>query len=112
LLAWDRKYWDILKNKLDINLFQSLTRCPMSTSCYQLFRQHALAEGYKIKYNYCISCVFTDDRNDILINSSCSTGLDPFPKGWIKMFPDIDFLWLSHNNWFDFVRKNNRNGDW
>lgn len=112
LLAWERKYWNILKDDLNINLFQKLKRCPMSISCYQLFRQQALSKGYEKKYSISISCVFTDLRNEKLINSVCSTGLRSLPNGWQELFPKLPFKWLTHNNWFKFVKANNSKGQW
>ena len=112
LLAWKRKYWDILKSELNTNLYQTLKKCPMSNSCYQLFRQQALSEGYKEKYSISMSCVFTDERNEKLINSVCSTGLNSLPNGWQELFPNLPFSWQTHNNWFAFVKANNSNGKW
>ena len=112
LLAWERKYWNILKDDLNKNLFQKLKRCPMSLSCYQLFRQQALSKGYEKKYNISISCVFTDSRNEKLMNSVCSTGLNSLPNGWQELFPNLHFKWLTHNNWFKFVKANNLKGKW
>ena len=112
LIAWGRKYWDLLKDLLNYEKFSSLKMCPMSRSCYQLFRQQALAKGYESKYEISISCVAVDHRNEDLINSSVSVGLKPFPQGWREIFPDLQFLWLTHKDWFDFVKSNNRDGKW
>jgi hypothetical protein len=70
---WGRKYWDLLRNDLDSNSYSSLTRCPMSTSCYQIFRQQALTKGYEKYYDVLASCVVTDERNTTLVNSCKST---------------------------------------
>ncbi|MFH1940682.1 MAG: hypothetical protein ABIL68_01160 [bacterium] len=112
LLAWNRKYWDILKEELNTKLYQKLKKCPMSSSCYQLFRQQALSKGYEKKYKISISCVFIDMRNEKLINSVCSTGLNSLPNGWQELFPNLPFYWLTHNHWFEFVKTNNSNGKW
>lgn len=112
LLAWERKYWNILKDDLDTNLFRKLKRCPMSISCYQLFRQQALSKGYEKKYDISISCVFSDSRNEKLLNSVYSSGLNSLPNGWQELFPKLPFKWLTHNNWFKFVKANNFKCKW
>lgn len=109
---WGRKYWDLLRNDLDSNSFFSLTRCPMSTSCYQIFRQQALTKGYEKYYDVVASCVVTDERNITLVNSCKSTGMSIFPEGWKKLFPNLPFYWLTHNSWFEYVKKNNSDGRW
>ena len=112
LTAWGRKYWGLLKNNLDQAAFIQLNRCPMSTSCYQVFRQQALAKGFEKHYSIVASCVVTDKRNTTLVNSCTSTGMTSFPDGWKKLFPGLSFFWLTHNSWFDFVNKNNKAGKW
>lgn len=106
---WERKYWDLLKNHFN---YKNLKICPMAKCCYQIFRQQALAKGLEKKYDISMSCVAVDSRNENLINSSLSVGLKPFPEGWKDVFPKLPFLWLTHNNWFDFVKSNNRDGKW
>lgn len=112
LTTWNRKYWDLLKNDLDTEIYKSLKKCPMSSSCYQLFRQQALAKGLESIYDIAISCVVIDLRNENIINSICSVGLRPLPDGWKELFPYSKFQWLTHNNWFEFVKANNINGIW
>jgi len=112
LLAWGRKYWDILKSNLNVELFNRLKKCPMSSACYQLFRQQALAKGYESRYDVVASCVFTDSRNESLNRSVHSSGLNDLPSGWSELFPELPFEWLTHNEWFEFVRVNNLNGQW
>jgi len=112
LNTWDRKYWNLISNDIDHSKFVSLKRCPMSTSCYQLFRQQALAKGFEKYYDIVSSCVVTDKRNSTLVNSGHSVGLKPFPEGWRELFPSLQFHWFTHNSWFDFVKKNNQKGQW
>ena len=106
LSTWNRKYWDLLKNDLNKELFLELKRCPMTNSCYQLFRQQALAKGLENKYEIVVSCVFTDSRNENLINSCCSVGLKSFPEGWKELFPKLNFQWLTHNDWYSYIKEN------
>lgn len=110
--GWNRKYWDFLKDKLDKEKYASLKKCPMSNCSYQLFRQQALAQGFKKKYDVVISCVAADDRNEALKQSSHTTGLSCFPEGWKDLFPSLDFKWLTHNEWYEFVKVHNADGRW
>lgn len=112
LLSWNRRYWDLLGSELDKVKFSSLRRCPMSSSCYQLFRQQALAKGLEDKYDISVSAVVTDLRNTVLKNSSERNGMKPFPEGWQELFPNLSFFWFAHNDWFNFVRQNDTNGRW
>ncbi|MGA2408508.1 MAG: hypothetical protein ABSF81_17420 [Bacteroidales bacterium] len=112
LNTWGRKYWNLLRLDLNKDAFKALSRCPMSTSCYQIFRQQALAKGYEKHYDVVASCVVTDERNITLVNSSKSTGMSTFPEGWKNLFPNLPFYWLTHNSWFKYVRANNSNGRW
>jgi len=68
LITWGRKYWDLLESDLDTGKFSALSRCPMSTCCYQLFRQQALAKGFQKKYSIVASCVAMDERNTTLVS--------------------------------------------
>lgn len=112
LNTWGRKYWELLSGDLDQNEFSSLKRCPMSTCCYQLFRQQALAKGFQKKYSVVASCVAMDERNSTLVNSGSRTGLKPFPEGWRRLFPGLYFFWFTHQSWFEFVKAHNNNGRW
>lgn len=91
LNTWGRKYWNLLSKDLNNDAFKALNRCPMSTSCYQLFRQQALAKGYEKYYDTVASCVVTDDRNITLSNSCKSSGMSMFPEGWKQLFPTLHF---------------------
>jgi hypothetical protein len=114
LLVWNRKYWDLLRSEINSNLFSRLKKCPMTNSCYQMFRQQALAKAYKKRYDIVISCVATDSRNEALTNSCKSVGLKPFPDGWRELFPNMGFGWFSHNDWHQYVKENgsSRYRDW
>lgn len=112
LTKWDRKYWDLVGNDLDTGKFSALSRCPMSTCCYQLFRQQALAKGFQLRYSIVASCVAMDERNTTLLNSGKRTGLKQFPQGWHELFPGLPFFWITHQAWFEFVKANNANGRW
>lgn len=112
LIAWGRKYWDLLKGDLDYAKYGSLKKCPMASCCYQLFRQQALAKGFRNKYDIVVSCVTVDPRNTKLISLSSTVGLKPFPDGWKELFPNSPFQWLTHIAWFEFVKSHNESGRW
>jgi hypothetical protein len=112
LTKWNRKYWELIGKDLNTEMFSALPRCPMSTCCYQLFRQQALAKGFQPKYKIIASCVVMDERNTTLIQSGKSIGLESFPLGWQKLFPGLPFFWLTHQAWFAFVKAHNHNGRW
>lgn len=112
LLTLGRYYWDLLGKSLDRGKYISFTQCPISNCCYQIFRQQALAKGLEKIYDISISCVAIDSRNEKIINSSCKGELKPLPEGWKDLFPESNFIWLTHNNWFEFVKENNSGGKW
>ena len=112
LTNWHRRYWDLLEVELNKSKFIELNRCPMSCGCYQLFRQGALAKGLSNKYDIIISGVVTDQRNDKIKKSGRSTGMAELPTGWNELFPNMDFVWISHNDWYLYVKENNALGEW
>jgi len=112
LTTWGRAYWDLIRKDLDGVNFIKLKRCPMSSCCYQLFRQQALAKGFQKKYSIVASCIASDDRNTVLKESGKSIMMKPFPDGWKELFPNLPFFWLSHQGWFAFVKANNPKGRW
>lgn len=112
LTAWNRNYWCLLKGELDFNKFILLKKCPAFSACYQLLRQQALAKGYENYYSTVFSCVAMDKRNDVLINSLRSVGLESFPGGWKELFPNSNFACLDHFQWFKYVKENDITGKW
>ena len=112
LNIWGRKYWELLGGDLNKPKFATLSKCPMSNCCYQLFRQQALAKGLQKEYSISASYVAMDGRNSTLINSGKRTGLKPFPDGWQELFPSLPFYWFTHQDWFEFVKANDKGGRW
>lgn len=103
---WGRKYWDNLS--LSDNGKGILKKCPASVAGYQLFRQHALAEGFASKGNFSLvtSCVAYDERNQPLLNCLKSTGIPDFTTGWEVLFDGItSFKTWTHQQWVEFVRQ-------
>ena len=64
--AWGRRYWEHLAPIADKEALASLPLCPAARHGYQLFRQHALAEGIANsgKYSLVVSAVAIDERNN------------------------------------------------
>lgn len=102
----DRKYWDYIK--FTPEGLAILRRCPATNAGYQLFRQQALAEALAEKgsYEFVISCVAYDTRNNTLIECLKSTGVDDFTKGWEPLFiGKAKFTTFSHQQWFQWVEE-------
>lgn len=100
----NRKYWDYLK--FNTEGLTTLKQCPAATAGYQLFRQHALAEALvqKGSYEFVVSCVAYDARNQTLIECLRSTGVDDFAKGWSSLFKGkSQFATFTHQQWVDWV---------
>ncbi|MBN1796076.1 MAG: hypothetical protein JW804_05335 [Sedimentisphaerales bacterium] len=109
----NRKYWDFIK--LSGKAGQKLKKCPAATSGYQLFRQQALAEGIAQsgKYDFVISCVAYDACNRTLIKCLRTTGIDDFRTEWGCFFKGkAVFESFSHQQFVDYVRKNDTSGNW
>lgn len=111
----NRKYWPHLLPIIDKEAAAKLTRCPSATSGYQLFRQHALAEGIANKsgaYALVASCVAYDERNKTLQNCLRTTGVD-WRSEWDALFSKgkANFGSWTHQAWVDFVRRH-KNASW
>ncbi|MFQ6116336.1 MAG: hypothetical protein ACE5NG_19940 [bacterium] len=109
----NRKYWDYIR--ISDKGQQSLKRCPAAISGYQLFRQQALAEAIaqRGKYEFVISCVAYDERNETLVGSLSGTGINDFTKDWAGLFEGkAKFATFTHQQWVDWVRKNDNRGHW
>lgn len=109
----NRKYWDYVK--ISDKGWQTLKRCPAAISGYQLFRQQALAEAIAQsgKYEFVISCVAYDERNETLVGSLSATGINDFTKDWACLFEGkAKFATFTHQQWVDWIRKNDNQGRW
>jgi len=110
--VWGRKYWDLLD--LSPKGENKLNRCPAATAGYQLFRQHALAEGIANsgRYKLVVSSVAFDSRNKTLIHSMKSTGINDFQTDWADIFNGkAIFKTWTHQEWVQFVRENQRSNE-
>ncbi len=107
--VWQRKYWDNLT--LSEYGEDTLKRCPASTAGYQLFRQHALAEGIAEtgKYSLVVSSVAFDEGNRTLIDCMKTTGIPDFTAGWGKLFTGkTHFKTWTHKQWVEYVRQSGK----
>ena len=108
-----RKYWDYLK--FTVEGLEILKCCPAAIAGYQLFRQQALAEALARKgaYEFVISCVAYDFRNQTLIECLKSTGVDNFASGWGALFEgSIKFAAFTHQQWVTWVYEHDSQGRW
>lgn len=111
-----RKYWDYIK--FTGEALETLKCCPAATAGYQLFRQQSLAEGLAIRGNYefVISSVAYDSRNQTLIKCLKSTGIDNFASGWGRLFNGkAKFTAFTHQQLVQWVYEHDRQGkrrDW
>jgi hypothetical protein len=108
----NRKYWDYLK--LAPEALGILRRCPAANAGYQLFRQQALAEALVQRgaYEFAISCVAYDARNQVLLKCLKSTGLQNFAMNWGPLFEGkAKFATFTHQQWVGWVSINKK-GIW
>jgi hypothetical protein len=112
--AWGRKYWGLLSECVDVEKIAQLTCCPAARSGYQLLRQQALAEGIAAsgKYDFVVSCVALDDRNDTLRHSMSATGIAEM-AAWGDYFRGkATFRTFSHQDWFAWVESHDADAVW
>ena len=108
----NRKYWDYLRFSPDA--LRVLRRCPAASAGYQLFRQQALAEALAQKgaYDFVISCVAYDARNQVLRECLRSTGIQDFTREWGSLFDGkAQFATFTHQEWVRWVSAT-RKGAW
>jgi hypothetical protein len=113
-VEWGRKYWDHLGPVLNRDALSRLNCCPAALAGYQLFRQHALAEGIanSNKYNFVVSCAATDKRNDVLSKCLVDTGIEGL-EGWSGLFRGrARFTMFSHQQWVAWVRQRDSTCQW
>ena len=115
-IAWGRRYWELLAPVTNREMAASLRCCPAARAGYQLFRQHALAEGIadSSKYDLVVSCIAVDERNETLRRCLRSTGI-PDAWKWGDLFPgNAQFSVFNHRQWVAWVRAHDdgRWADW
>ena len=112
--VWGRRYWDILAPMADGDRLSNLSHCPAAYSGYQLFRQQALAEGIAAsgKYDFVVSGVAVDGRNETLDTSLKRTGI-PTLKEWSGIFKGkAGFSVFTHQEWVEWIRTHDTNEQW
>jgi hypothetical protein len=113
-VAWGRKYWDHLASISEREKLAQLKCCPAARGGYQLFRQQALAEALANSkaYEFVVSCVMMDERNDILVDCLAATGI-PTIGEWADLFSGrARFVVTNHRKWVTWVRERHAGGRW
>ena len=112
--AWGRRYWEHLAPVVDETALARLPRCPAARSGFQLFRQHALAEGIAQSgcYDLVVSAVAVDERNDALDAALRRSGIDGL-KRWGAVFKGrARFAVFTHQEWVGWVQEHDAEGRW
>jgi hypothetical protein len=113
-VEWGRKYWDHVGPVINRQIMSTLAYCPAAHAGYQLFRQQALAEGMAAsgKYDFVISCVAVDERNETLDSSLKRTGIGSLTE-WGSLFRGkARFSVFTHQQWVTWVRSHDAGGQW
>ena len=111
---WGRRYWQHLAPVVDKEALATLAHCPAAHTGYQLSRQQALAEGIAAsgKYDFVVSGVAVDARNDGLISSLKRTGISSL-EAWAKLFHgQAQFAVFTHQQWVGWVRAQDTAQQW
>ena len=112
--VWGRRYWEHLAPVVDNDRLSKLAHCPAAHSGYQLFRQQALAEGIAAsgKYDFVISCVAADERNETLNSSLKRTRIAEL-KDWASLFRGrARFALFTHQQWVAWVGTHDAGNRW
>jgi len=112
--TWGRKYWTKLAEHINEAAFSNLPYCPAMNDGYQIFRQHALAQGIADSglFDYVISGVAYDEGNNELITCLKSIGIKDFSKEWGDLFSkdsSVRFHCFTHQHLVSHVT-NSRSG--
>ena len=112
--AWGRRYWEHLAPVVDEEALASLPHCPAMRDGFQLFRQHALAEGMAQsgRYNLVVSAVAVDERNDELDAALKRSGIAGL-RQWEQLFKGrARFAVFTHQEWVGWVQERDTAGRW
>ncbi|HSW57887.1 MAG TPA: hypothetical protein VLH15_05760 [Dehalococcoidales bacterium] len=109
-VKWGRQYFPILLKSINEAAFLSLPYCPAMKDGYQLFRQHALAQGFVESglFDYVYSGVAYDDRNHGFIGCLSELGLPDFREDWTGLFNSaskVNFHCFSHQDLLSWVMR-------
>ena len=112
--AWGRRYWEHLAPVVDETALADLPHCPAMRAGYQMFRQHALAEGIaqSERYNLVVSAVAVDERNcqaEAALRRGGIAGL----RQWGRLFKGrARFAVFKHQEWVGWVDEHDTEGAW
>ena len=112
--TWGVKYWERLAAVGDRAVLGELPHCPAAKGGYQLFRQHALAEGIAQlgKYDLVVSAVAMDERNNVLKDSLRSSGIREIQQ-WGTIFGGkAKFAVFTHQEWVEWVEQHDSKSQW
>ena len=112
--SWGRRYWEHLSPIVDEGALASLPHCPAMRHGFQLFRQHALAEGIAQsgRYDFVVSVVAVDERNHALDSALRRSGIDGL-KQWGAVFQGrARFTVFTHQEWVAWVKEHDAEGTW
>ena len=112
--AWGRRYWEHLAPVVDETALAGLPHCPAMRYGYQLFRQHALAEGIARsgRYDLIVSAAAVDERNDEAEATLRRSGIAGLGR-WGQLFKGrARFAVFTHQEWVGWVRDHNTEGRW
>ncbi len=112
--VWGRRYWEHLAPVADKENLSKLAHCPAAHAGYQLFRQQALAEGIAALgvYDFVISCVAVDARNETLDSSLKRTRIARLAE-WGGLFNGkARFSVFTHQQWVEWVRTHDAGEQW
>ena len=108
--AWKRRYWEILLDHVDPANFLKSPYCPAMVNGYQLFRQQALAQGILDSrlFDYVISGVAYDERNNELTECLSDIGIADFVRDWGNIFSNnsrVIFHCFSHQKLVSWITR-------
>ena len=112
--TWGRRYWQHLAPVVDEESLAGLPHCPAMRHGYQLFRQHALAEGIAQsgRYDLVVSAVAVDERNYTLANSLKRSGIAKLEQ-WGRLFRGrAQFAVFTHQQWVAWVQEHDTGSHW
>lgn len=107
-ILWQRKYWKLLKEHINISMVRPDIHCPALNGGYQLFRQQALAQGIANAgiFDHVVSGVAYDSRNTALINCLKSIGIDSFATGWEELFnTNVVSHCFTHQDYVSWIKR-------
>ncbi len=112
--VWGRRYWEHLAPVVNEAALAGLPHCPAMRNGFQLFRQHALAEGIaqSKRYDLVVSAVAVDERNDEAEAALRQSGIAGL-RQWGQLFKSrARFAVFTHQEWVGWVQEHDTEGTW